>query len=310
MAFFLFVDERGHDLRASPYEVLAGVSVQDRDLWNLISAIKEAELLFFGLRYSYYKEEFKGKKFLKTKVFRLSRQADPIPADERRELAKAAIERGDDVKGHMLTALSQAKLGFVQRVFELCVNFNCHAFASVVPAGAPRPSAGLLRKDYVFLFERFFYYLEDQRMSDRGVIVFDEIEKVKSKILIDQMESYFLQTSKGRARARQIIPEPFFVHSDLTTLIQVADLIAYVTAWGYRFSRRLTAPAREELQPFARQLRSLGYYTERERDENPRFPIYSFCCIEDLRGKAERNKPENRKGNEAAEAAPKPPGQT
>lgn len=288
MAFFLFIDESGHDLGESPYEVLAGISVEDRDLWNLIDAIKDAEERFFGLRYSKYKEEFKGKKFLKRKVFRLAAQEGPIPAEERQGLAKSAILDGGAVKGKMLTALSQAKVSFVQEVLELCSRYRCHAFASVVPREALRPPAGILRKDYVFLFERFYYYLEDQGMDAHGAIVFDEIEKVKSKILINQMESYFLETAKGRHRARQIIPQPFFVHSDLTTLIQVADLAAYITAWGLRFSRKQVAIARSELEPFAAQVRSLAYFTEREREGNPRFRIFSLVYIDDLRGKVDR----------------------
>jgi hypothetical protein len=32
MAFLLFLDESGHDLVHSPYQVLAGVAVEDRDL--------------------------------------------------------------------------------------------------------------------------------------------------------------------------------------------------------------------------------------------------------------------------------------
>jgi len=43
MAYFLSVDESGHDRRESPYEVLAGVAVEDRDLWNLIQALRAAE---------------------------------------------------------------------------------------------------------------------------------------------------------------------------------------------------------------------------------------------------------------------------
>jgi len=74
MAFFLFVDESGHDLKETPCAVLAGVSVEDRDLWNLIEAIKALELRMFGLPYSVQKEEFKAKKFLKRKVFRLAAQ--------------------------------------------------------------------------------------------------------------------------------------------------------------------------------------------------------------------------------------------
>jgi hypothetical protein len=94
------------------------------------------------------------------------------------------------------------------------------------------------------------------------------------------MEAYFLNTAKGRLRSRRIIPQPFFVHSDLTTMIQVADFIAYILAWGYRFSKKLSAPYRSELQPFAQQVRSLGYYTEREYAGKPNSPIWSIQGVD------------------------------
>lgn len=52
MAYFLFIDESGQDHKDSPYEVLAGVAVEDRDLWNLIQSIQAAEIRHFGMRYS------------------------------------------------------------------------------------------------------------------------------------------------------------------------------------------------------------------------------------------------------------------
>lgn len=70
MAYFLFVDESGQDRRDSPYEVLAGVAIEDQDLWNLIKAIQDAEFHHFGSRYSRGERELKGKKILKRKVFR------------------------------------------------------------------------------------------------------------------------------------------------------------------------------------------------------------------------------------------------
>ena len=78
----------------------------------------------------------------------------------------------------------------------------------------------------------------------QGAIVFDELERSQSHILIGQMEEYFLHTQTGKRRSRQVIPEPFFVHSDLTSLIQVADLIAYVISWGFRVEK-MSQPARE-----------------------------------------------------------------
>lgn len=59
-------------------------------------------------------------------------------------------------------------------------------------------------------------------------IVFDELDKSASHILLKQAEEYFLRTRKGKIRSRLIIPGPFFVHSGLATMAQAADLAAYI----------------------------------------------------------------------------------
>ena len=48
-----------------------------------------------------------------------------------------------------------------------------------------------------------------------------------------------LSVAVGRHRASRIIPEPFFAHSDLTTGVQIADLVAYVISWGFRTPRMI-----------------------------------------------------------------------
>jgi len=287
MAFFLFIDESGQDHRESPYEVLAGVVVEDRDLWNLIEALREAELSMFGRRYTAGTGELKGKKILKRKVFRQAGQLGAIVPEERRELARTCLEKGDTATRQQITALAQAKIEFVREVLNLCVRFRCRAIASLVDPGAPRPDHNALRKDYAYLFERFFYFLEDAGPHHQGIVVFDELEKARSHILLNQMEEYFQQTARGRMRAAQIIPEPFFVHSDLSSLVQVADLFAYILSWGYRLPS-MTLPARPELKDLAISLRDLRHLTRREVDGNPDFLVYSFTYISDLRGRDER----------------------
>ena len=49
------------DQQASPYEVLAGVAVEDRDLWNLVLALQEAELRIFGGRYTSGSREIRAR---------------------------------------------------------------------------------------------------------------------------------------------------------------------------------------------------------------------------------------------------------
>ena len=119
-------------------------------------------------------------------------------------------------------------------------------------------------------------------------MVFDELEKSKSHLLIDQMHRYFAETAVGRQRASRIVPEPFFVHSDLTTGVQIADLVAYVVSWGFR-TARMTKPGRPELSDLAKQVARLRYRAMRERRGSPRFEIWSFAHITDLRTQAERD---------------------
>jgi hypothetical protein len=287
MAYFLFVDESGQDHRESSYEVLAGVAVEDRDLWNLVTALQAAEVRLFGRRYSAEERELKAKRMLKAKTYRLAAQLPPIPEEERRELAKRCLNVGEMAGRREITALAQAKLAYVREALDICARFHCRAFASIVPRSALRPDPTHLRKDYAYLFERFFYFLEDRDTTLSGIIVFDELEKSRSHILVGQMERYFKFTTKGQQRAGQIIPEPFFVHSDLTTGVQLADLVAYIISWGVRYGD-MEGLARTELQDLANQVCQMRYRTKREVDGNPDYSIWSFTVISDLRPRDER----------------------
>lgn len=287
MAYFLFIDESGHDRHESPYEVLAGVAVEDRDLWNLIQALRAAEVEHFGMRYTADRGELKAKKLLRTKTFRLAAQLPPFAMEERADLARECLENGAGAGKKQLTALAQAKISYVATALEICARFRCKAFASIVDRDAPRPAnAEVLRKDYAYLFERYFYSLEDSSADALGLVVFDELERVQSHILIEQMNRYFQDTWTGRSRSSRIIPEPFFVHSELTTGVQIADLVAYLLSWGFRIPG-MSEPAREELRPLVDRACALRHRAIRERLGNPQFVIWSFAHIADLRAREE-----------------------
>lgn len=125
----LFMDESGQDRRDSPYEVLAGVCVEDRDLWNLVCEVQDAEQAFFGQRITREELELKGKKLLKRKTFRLASQMAAIPAERRANLARSCLAKGESrrrgdacVAGptkEELSALGQAKIAFVEHLLEL-----------------------------------------------------------------------------------------------------------------------------------------------------------------------------------------------
>jgi hypothetical protein len=293
MAWFLFTDESGIDHHESPYEVLAGIAISDESLWPLIQEVHDSETAHFGRRYSNDSRELKGKKILKTKVFRHAELNTPVLPNEVPALAKAALDNGaiNNSVRH-LKALALAKIAYVTDVFSHCERYGCKVFSSVVEQDAPRTTLDGLRKDYAYLFQRFFYFLEDESarcgMPQRGIIVFDELEKSQSHILVDQAHRYFKDTATGRSRASLIIPEPFFVHSDLTTGVQLADLAAYCISWGFRIPYRITKPSRSEIAPYAQQVARLRYRATRQMHGMRDYEIWSIAHITDLRTQLER----------------------
>lgn len=108
MAYLLFIDESGQDHRESPYEVLAGLAIEDRDLWNLVRAIQDAEVDYFGTRYSAGSRELKSRKLLSKKVFRKAAQLDEFTSEQRRGLAQACLMSGETAGKSEMTALTQA----------------------------------------------------------------------------------------------------------------------------------------------------------------------------------------------------------
>lgn len=274
MAYLLFIDECGQDHHYTPYEVLAGLAVHDSSLWQLIVEIKDREKYYFGDFYTSQNKELKATKILKRKVFRLSEQLPEIDSDLIPIFSQSCLLNGPSSTMTEITALAQAKLLFVEDMLKICQKFRTQVFASVINYRSPEPKLPLddfsqinyLRQDYAYLFERFFYFLEDenrQRASkDMGIVIFDELEKSKSHILHDQMNTYFNNTYKGRERSKFIIPEPFFVHSDLTTGIFIADIVAYCLAFGFRLDYMIE-PKRAELNQFVSQICEMRYLAKR-----------------------------------------------
>lgn len=260
VSWAFFIDESGQDQRDSPYEVLAGVAVEDRELWRLIRQISDAQQHYFGMRlFEAYGREAKATKLLNRKTFRLASQMEAIEFDERSRLAREILLDGAAVSKKRLTALAQAKIAYCEFVLRLAANHRAKIFATMVPRNAPRPPrADALRKDYAYLFERFFYFLNGLPDTPMGYLVFDELDRSACHILLGQVASYFIRTRNGRNRARLIIPEPFFVHSDMTTLVQLADIVAYAMSWGLRL-RGMEEPARDELHPLVAQIERMKF---------------------------------------------------
>lgn len=120
MSWAFFIDESGQDQRASPYEVLAAVAVEDRRIWPLIRQLSDAQQHHFGMRlFEAYGREAKAQKLLNTKTFRLAAQMPAIEPEERTRLAHALLQDGAAVSRERLTALAQAKIAYCRFALRL-----------------------------------------------------------------------------------------------------------------------------------------------------------------------------------------------
>ncbi len=134
--------------------------------------------------------------------------------------------------------------------YQLLLSHKAKLFASVIPRAVEIPSdpriEEYLRKDHVFLFERFFYFLNEQ--AEHGLVVMDQVEKSYDRRFVRRMEAYFNNTTTGRYRTQWIVPTPLFVSSDLTYPVQAADICIYCLNWGFRLpTQGMDAPMRQEV---------------------------------------------------------------
>ena len=254
MSWLLFLDESGHDHRHMPYEVRGGVALHVGQLWPFVRAMQQLELASFGCELGLYKKELKGSTLLDRKRFRFAQQASPMPDGERRKHARGFLTKGLEKKAPArdeFTAYGQACLEMARGTFQLLDDHRAVLFAVAIPRKVKKPASedveDYLRKDHVFLLERFFYHLEAEQ--EHGILVMDEVDKTEDRRFVRRMERYFTKTDNGRYRTTWIVPTPFFVASDLSYAVQAADLCIYCVNWGFRIGAiGMTAPSREEIK--------------------------------------------------------------
>ncbi len=224
MSYLLFLDESGHDHRNLPYEVHGGFALNAKNLWPLVKALTTLEQAAFGDFLHRFKMEIKGSRLLDKDRFKFAAQAATMDDAARRKHCLGFLHKGlrklpptrDE-----FTAYGQACLTMVRGMFSLLEEHEARAFAAVIPRQLPMPAElpaelppeGLLRKDLVFLLERYFYMLEHRK--EMGLLVLDETEKMQDRRFVRRLEWYFKETATGRYRSARIVPSPFFVASDM-----------------------------------------------------------------------------------------------
>lgn len=309
MSYLLFMDESGHDRKHAPYEIHGGVAIRAERVWHFTISMRDLELASFGAHLHDFGSEVKGEKLLARKTFEWSVQTDPrsgsvykFVAADRRNLARQFLERGKSNADLFrrgvaalpptrleMTAYGQACLDFADGIFDLLVQHGAFLFAAAIPRTAPKRQPGysqdFLRKDLVFLLERYFYLL--QRDVETGLLILDQCEPNSDRRDGRLMANYFTKTEKGRERSRQLVPVPLFVTQDLSYALHAADVCIYAMNWGYDFDRRMTASGRVEIkQRYGDKINALRFSTRLDSGS----PSDSFVYVLDpYRGKQGSN---------------------
>lgn len=272
MTWLLFIDESGHDHKNLPLEVRGGVAIHVGKLWPFIQQRQRLEQDSFGVLLADFGKEAKGMKLLAKDRFRWTGQTTAMDPSARRKHARSFLNRGQSHGKPTSTefaAYGQACLEMARGAFDLLTTVDARLFACAINRRTRPPpgyaNAEFLRKDHVFLFERFYYFLHLK--AAHGLIVMDRSEKEIDSAFVRRMELYFTRTSVGRNRAFRIVPAPLFVSSDMTYAVQAADICLYGLNWGFRPPSWGNIERRDDISAeFGPKLARLQWEGEGERE--------------------------------------------
>jgi hypothetical protein len=274
-----------------PYEVRGGVALDSSKLWSFAQAMLNLEQSTFGDLLHHFGSEVKGAKLLARTRFRWAAQEPELEPVARRKHALAFLNRATAHQTPSrieFTAYGQACLAMARGTFELLRAHRAVLFAAVIPCNVERPpgfaAEEFLRKDHVYLLERYFYFLE--RQAQFGLLVMDESSKSEDRTFVSRLQRYFTRTQKGRYRAARIVPSPFFVSSDMTYPIQAADVCMYCVNWGFRLPG-MTGPVRTEIAAeFSPWLEELQYTGSHSGLGGKTWTVYGIVYVPDPYAKA------------------------
>ncbi len=177
-----------------------------------------------------------------------------------------------ELKGQLLLnprAIKHPKnTDYANEILRLCRQQNGIAFAIIEerPTQEQIDAAEeyLLPRGYIYLFERINICCSQINENEKGILIFDSQDMRKNEILSKQIGGFFHKSKKGFS-LNQIVPEPYFVSSNICYGIQLADLIAYIV--GHKFAHR------NELKPFYDQIKEFQFSHQDEENEYTKYGI-------------------------------------
>lgn len=289
------MDESGHDHKNTPLEVRGGVAIQDSKIWAFVKDWEEAKRFAFGNIVDRTNIEIKGSKLLEAQTFKRASQISEWlrSHDRHKAVARLLTQQGQGIRlsKRDFAAYGQAKLIMADRIFKLIEDHDGKIFASLIPRGVRRPknykSDHFLRRDHIYLQERYFNFLEGQK--EHGLFVMDQIEVKEDSRFVRRLNDYYRNTQNGIKRTQWIVPTPLFVDSQLAVGVQAADVVLYCINYGYRRNEwGFTGPTRQEIKQRYGGLIHKFRYEGEAYNEGDAYPSYGIVYVPDPYATAEK----------------------
>jgi hypothetical protein len=279
MSWFLFIDEPGDHQLTSPYGLLSGIAVEDQQVWTLARKLRDAQEQYFGAQLitadgSYLTaetmlgEEVGG---IGTELveFRNLMTRSPLAATRLFESEDAA-DTG---------AIAEAMVDYCDFALGLAKDFGAAAFAMFFPVDAITVQLGTqLRKDYAFLFERYYHYVSTAKNPSIGILVMPRNAREQTYVSHQAMIDYATKTTNGRIRSQIIVPNPLYVDGYLSIVHQLVDIFSHVSRWSVRL-QNMSADSRSDMSSLAARCMDLRFSYKSENGKKD----WSFKYIDELR---------------------------
>jgi hypothetical protein len=287
MSWLFFQDESGHDHKNTPLEVRGGVALHSSKVWSFVQSMQRAEETCFGVRLADFGSELKGSKLLDKKRCEWALQETTLDDNERKNGVRRFLtksQQGNPPSRRDFTAYGQASKLMASKIFSILKDHGAVLFASAIPRGAKPPPGyqfqNFLRKDLIFLQQRFFWFLEAKQ--ECGLLVLDQTEKESDKRYVKRLQDYYTKTANGRRRAKWIVPYPMFVDSELSLAAQAADLCLYCINWGFRRPEwNFAGPKRDDIhREFSRLCGDLQFSGDAVENEK-KMKLYGIIYVDD-----------------------------
>ena len=260
MDYLLLLEESGHDHRTLPYEVRGGFALPLRDLWPMARSLRNAETYSFGRPLAGWGTRVKGARLLDRDRFRWAAQMPLLQDGERKQGVEgffAAPTGGDRGSGAgpgptrlEFTAYGQACLQMARSIFHILKQYETPLFGTMIPRRVEPPGEHPvrgqgLRRDHLYLLERFYYFL--QQNDAFGVVALPPLQPCPHRGFIEGVSRYLADQAPSGYRQR-LLPVPLGLPGELAPLFEAADVVAYCLNHTFRLpTRGMDAPLREEI---------------------------------------------------------------